>query len=343
MKKTLLLISTFISFSFFQCTCYEQITPYKFTDTEKNSGSPRYEIPSSSRFTIPRSETNSSDIVYYLSKPQSDSFPIAIVCTGSSHKHTISSVIHVHRFFLQEFLDLEIAVLTAEQQGVDGQDVNVQKFMQNYTCSNRLSDHRQIIQHLKSNPIAGWNGKLIFLGISEGGRIVTTLTTDFSDMTLATMNFCGTGDYAWDEEVWIFLQHMITHGPWYIKFLAKTPTCILAYIGLSFAKSRQHYDQAIKQIITNPSADLYLAGMTYKYHADALQEYPKILYEKIKTPFLVVTGTNDSIITSSDAFVQKAQDADAPITYMRVSDMDHYVRKRADIIHEAFAWLEKQL
>jgi acetyl esterase/lipase len=79
-------------------------------------------------------------------------------------------------------------------------------------------------------------------------------------------------------------------------------------------------------------------GMTYMYHADALT-YSSPNYQKIRTPMLIIAGTQDSIIQSSDAFVDKARNAGAPITYFRIDDMDHYVRKRPDIIKKSFEWL----
>ena len=48
---------------------------------------------------------------------------------------------------------------------------------------------------------------------------------------------------------------------------------------------------------------------------------------KNQTPYLVVAGVKDSIIDSSDAFVRRAKEVGVPVTYMRISDMDHYVRK----------------
>lgn len=95
-------------------------------------------------------------------------------------------------------------------------------------------------------------------------------------------------------------------------------------------------------IIGNPNSDQDFFGMTYKYHADALN-YPQPLYHRIKTPFLVITGALDSLIQSSDDFVEKAREAGVEVTYMRIHDMDHYVRKRPDIIAKSFEWLGKQL
>ena len=156
-----------------------EITPYKYTDKESNKGYPTYAIPESSRFTTERFNNNTPEIIYYLSKPKKDKYPIAILCGGSSLEHEVARIIRFHRYFLKEFMDLGVAVLTVEQQGVDGDKIDVHEFMQNYTRSNRLQDHRAVITHLKKNPPPGWNGQFIFLGVSEGGPIATTLTTDY--------------------------------------------------------------------------------------------------------------------------------------------------------------------
>ena len=62
----------------------EEITPYKYTDQEREKGLAPYDIPQKSRFTSERIEVNAPDIVYYMNKPSKPSFPIAIVCGGSS-------------------------------------------------------------------------------------------------------------------------------------------------------------------------------------------------------------------------------------------------------------------
>lgn len=321
----------------------EEITPYKYTDQERAKGLKTYIVPQKSRFTVKRFEVNVPDIIYYMSKPSKPSFPIAILCGGSSLEDNIESIIHVHRYLLKEFLDLDIGVITIEQQGVDSNQINTREFIEHYTRSNRLSDHRTVIEHLKKHPPQGWNGKLIFLGVSEGGPIVTTLTTDYAGMALATVNWSGAGDFSWRDELWYFMQDIYSNTPWYIKLRAQLPSWIPYSLDLYFPKSRKDHDHAMDETIKNPSTKLKLAGMTYKYHHDALIVYPKPEYGKMKTPYLVVAGTKDSIIESSDAFVRKAKEAGAPVTYMRISNMDHYVRKREDIIKDSFVWLKNQL
>jgi dipeptidyl aminopeptidase/acylaminoacyl peptidase len=318
----------------------KQITPHKFTD--KDSVMPFYTIPASSIFTAKRPDVDAPDIVYYLSKPQlknqTSQYPIAILCGGSSSKDDIGSIIHFHRYFLKEFMDLRVGVLTLEQWGVDGKTVNKQEFIKHYTRSQRLKDHKTVIEHLKLNPPSGWNGKLIFLGVSEGGSLVITLTADYPKITLATISWSGAGDWSWREELWEFVQKLPTKNPPcpHNTKLNNCPTC------LDVITSRDRYDARMDATIDNSTADYYFFNMSYKYHADA-QQYPAPNYQKIRTPFLMVTGAQDTIILSSDAFVEKAKNASVKLTYLRVPDMDHYVRKRPDVVQESFEWLENVL
>ncbi|MBP9764770.1 alpha/beta hydrolase [Candidatus Babeliales bacterium] len=327
---------TLLSYSMFLAT--EEITPYKFTDQEIQKLV--YKIPESCRFTTKRLSKDNSDIIYYLSKPKTLNYPIAICCGGSSSRNRLVSIIHFHRYFLQEFLDLGIAVLTVEQQGIDGNQINEQEFWQHYTRSARLQDYQAVIEKLKLNSPVGWNGKIILFGVSEGGPIVTTLTQQYCDITIATMNWSGAGDWSWRDEVWLFIDYLKTNGPWWFSWLG----CIQKWIpSIPYVPvNRLDYDRYIDEIVANPTTNKDFLGMTYAYHVDALCNW-QIEYEKIKTPFLVVAGALDIGIASCDAFVQKATIAGVPITYLRIEDMDHYVRKRPDVIEVSFQWLSNQL
>jgi len=329
MKIIYLFINLMVAYA-----CYaEEITPYKFTDSL-----PSYEIPTSSRFIVQSTDVNAAEVIYYFSSPKSDSYPIAILCGGSSTEGDIHSIIHVHRYLLQEFLDLNVGVITVEQRGVDGNVVNAKEFMEHYTRSNRLKDHQMVIESLKRNPPIGWNGKFIFLGVSEGGPLVTSLTTEHADSTIATINWSGAGDWSWREELWAFIQKLLIDNP-ECPHHVQLKDCDVC---LEHVSSRDHYDTFMDAMILDPTPIRNFLGMTYKYHADAML-YPKINYEKIQTPFLVVAGTEDTIIKSTDAFVEKASNSGANITYLRVEGMDHYVRKRTDIVNQSFEWLQAKL
>ncbi len=314
-----------------------EITPYKFKNPLKE---PAYDIPPSSRFTIPRTDLDAADIVYYLSKPPVNNYPIAVLCGGSSHKDAIFSIMLFHRYLLQEFKDLGIAVLTVEQWGVDGNIIDADAFMEHYTRSQRLKDHQSVIEYLKSNPPAGWNGKLIFFGVSEGGPLVTSLTTEYSNITSATINWVGAGDWSWRDELWEFIVMMRKDAPWWIKLWDLMPRWVP--FAFDLPKTRSEYDLIMDATLEDPCVEKEFMGMTYRYHADALT-YPLPEYDNIRTPFLVVAGVRDSIIQSCDAFIEKARAVSVPITYMRISDMDHYVIKRPVIVQQSFEWLAEHI
>lgn len=329
------------------------ITPYKFSEAEvaqmqkKGLSSlevSQYQIPPSCRFTTPRNNQNAPEIVYYMSKPNRDTYPIIFLCGGSTSKESLGSIIHFHRHFMQECMNIGVAVITVELWGIDGATINEQECMHHYTRSQRLQDHISVIEALKKNPPQGWNRRLIFLGVSEGGPLVTSLTLHYDKDTLATVNWCGAGDYSWRDQLWSFLKAMKKNTPWYIKWPLQVRMMLPSWAPffIDFPKNEAEYNQRMDVTLTNPSCDEYFLGMTHKYHADAIL-YPKPSYEKIVTPFLVVAGAQDSIIEESDAFVQKAHEAGVNVSYIRVPDMDHYIRKRPDIIAQSFQWLEEQI
>jgi len=340
MKKLFIITVSLITIASFAC---EQITPYKYTTRDREQGLPTYNIPPSSRFTTKRSDANAPDVVYYMSTPTQSPFPIAILCGGSSSKNDINSIIHFHRYFLEEFLALRTAVLTVEQQGVDGGTINADEFIDHYTRSARLLDHQTVINHLKTNPPTEWNGKLIFLGVSEGGPLVTTLTTQYSDITVATINWAGTPGWSWRQELWAFMENLKTTIPWNVKLQMLLPGWAPFAVNFYMPDSKEEFDSVMDETIINPTTQKEFMGMSYKYHADALKDYPQPDYHNIKTPFLVVVGEQDTIIHSCDLFVQKAEEAGAPITYLRIPDMNHYIRERPDVIAQSFEWLKTLL
>ncbi len=293
-----------------------------------------WDIPSHVRIELAR-ERGASPLVYYFSKPElaEKPYPILILCDGSTSKD-LRSAFYIWNYFFDKIQSLQVGYLTAENWGIDGNRTNEEAFWTHYTRSQRLEDHLKIIRYLEENPPLGWNGKFIFIGVSEGGPLVTDLSI-LCPNTLATVNWVGAGDWSWSDELWAWKQSSIWMRlydalPRWIPFSSDIPA------------TRKEYDALVQQIIENPTPNLSMAGMTYLYHADAFLK-PPIDYTKIHSPFLVVGGTEDSIISSCDQFVQKAREARVPITYFRVDGMDHWIRKRPDVIEQSFEWLKFHL
>lgn len=335
-KYQILGILFLVSQNSFQAT---EITAHKFGEYEECLKLD-YQIPGSSRFTTPRSQVGAPDIVYYMSTPKDVvSYSIAILCGGSTSAGQVASIVHFHRYLLDEFLTLPAAVVTVEMWGIDGNEVDEKLFMEHYTRSQRLYDHQDIINHLLARPPKGWNGRLILFGVSEGGPLVLSLTQEYADYVDATVNWVGAGDQNWKEELWDFIKDLRKNMPWRYKFLDMLPSWIF---NSGIPKKYELYRKAMQETLDNPTADQTFLDMTYKYHADALT-YPKINYEQLRTPFLSVIGSRDPMIVSADLFAQKAFAAGVPITYMRIEGMNHSIRKRLDVVAQTFEWLKKLL
>jgi acetyl esterase/lipase len=152
--------------------------------------------------------------------------------------------------------------------------------------------------------------------------------------TIATINWSGAGDWSWPDELWAWIQDMWHKASFSARLYAWWH---------NVPKTREELDSVMAETLQNPSVQRWFVGMTYRYHADAIKT-PALDYHKIHAPMLVVCGTKDSLIDSCDAFVQKAKAAQAPITYWRVSGMEHRIsQNKENLIPKSFEWLKQWL
>lgn len=297
-----------------------------------------YNISPSIRFTIDREE-NVLPIVYYFSPPDAINreYPILVLCEGSSSKGDIGSVFFIREYFAERIRPLQVGYLTIEKWGVDGNQIDEKEFWDHYSRSQRLKDHLAVLDYLEEHPPQGWNGQFLFIGVSEGGPLVTDLSI-ICPNTLATINWVGAGNWSWADELWQFFESWKQNSFW-MRLYDSVPRWLP--FSSDIPPTRQEFDALVEYIISNPTPNESMGGMTYFYHADAFLK-PPVDYSKIQSPFLVIKGTADSDIESCDQFVHKAIEAGAPITYFRIEGMDHWLRKRPDVIDQSFEWLKEQ-
>ncbi len=307
-----------------QASAEQEITAFKYEDNPLKEYAP----PTSSVYHIARSDEDLPDIQHYMSNPKADEpYPIFIFASGSSSRENLVSVIHAHRYFLEEILNIGCALVTLEQVGVSYDAIDADLFFQYYTRTQRYNDHLDIINHFKNNPPENWDGRFVLLGVSEGGHIAMRLAEELGDEIIATILWSAAGDHTWEDEVWDFLQEIDVPKD----------------LEITLPQTRDALHEVFEACIANPTADEEYLVMTNKYMADAIQ-YPLPNYEKLAGKrIFAVTGVNDSLITSSDAFVENAREAGAEITYHRIKDMDHCIRLRPDIYNKTFEWLQDKI
>lgn len=296
-----------------------------------NSGCTRQVKPTPAQVSARMNIINDdkTETVFYLTTPKVQRFPIAVVCEGSNTQEDIESVWRLHQF--EQFAALSalgLAILTIEKDGVDADKIGRDRFFAHYTRSRRFRDHVAVIDHLLKTTPAGFDGRLIFIGASEGGPLVNQLSIHYQQ-TLATINWSGAGDWpwAWGEQMRKDRPFLSALYSWWHRV----------------PKTRAEFDAVMAETVRDPSDKRWFLGMTYRYHADAIKT-PAFDYQKIHAPMLVVCGTKDSLIDSCDAFVEKAQAAHAPITYWRIGGMEHRIsQNKQNLIPKSFEWLKQWL
>lgn len=119
---------------------------------------------------------NGYETIFYFTKPLQKRFPIAVLCEGATSPDDIESVWQFTQ--LEQFRGLKesFGILAIEKNGVDAGKIDRDRFFANYTRSNRFRDHASVIDHLLKNPPVGFDGRLIFIGVSEGGPLANQLS-----------------------------------------------------------------------------------------------------------------------------------------------------------------------
>lgn len=317
---------------------YEEVVPYKFTTFLPTD----FVIPQKIQFTTSRLRDGEPDLLYYLSQPKHVvTYPIVIVCGGSYERSRIYSIFHLFRYFYDEFMDLGLGILSAEEWGINGHEIDIDLFMEHYTQGRRFEDHQILMDHVIANPPEGWNGKFVLFGISEGAPLVTRLTQEYPEHLLATISWAGSSGWTWREEWWLKVQYELAHLSWFDWFVNVVSKWIpsASYI----PTTRKEYDALMDYIQAHPTPHKEFMHMTYQYHADACA-YPLPDYSKLKkVPFFNGVGGKDPIIEALDAFAERAKAAGCPITYVRPPYQDHFARKCPEIVSKTFEWLKHHL
>ena len=152
--------------------------------------------------------------------------------------------------------------------------------------------------------------------------------------TTATINWSGAGDWSWPNELWAWAKQVRKEHP----FLAG-----LYSWWHRIPKTRKGFNEMMAKTLRDPSDTRWIFGMTYSYHADAINN-AQFAYERIHAPMLIVCGTKDSLVESCDSFVRKAQVVNSPITYWRIDGMEHLIsQNKENIIPKSFEWLKQWL
>jgi esterase/lipase len=284
-------------------------------------------------------------IPYYTSLPkgkefEGKAFPLILQVDGSYVHHEKPG--SVRRFTSTlGFNQVGFGVICMERRGVDGEEVDIDKYHEYNTPSQRIHDHRTLVEHLRKNKsrLKNWDGRIFVLGTSEGAPIAIKLA---DHLTLdACVAVVAGGDISFQDFIWQhiqayfhndsrtslrnfsqeFLGFNLTHycNDWVVK---KLMYFICWYQNIP--TTEKEYETICAMIRQNPTSKVFWYGQTHKYWDDALGQTEKDEFLRLRCPILVVYGSKDVHCESTERLIKLARN-DQEVTALRLEGSGHNI------------------
>lgn len=250
----------------------------------------------------------------YISTPENtESFPLVIYIDGSLVQSVKNNFTVLSFLFNQK----NMGVIAIEKRGITKDNVDFKEFQAHDRFENRLEDYMQFVNELGSK-VNNWNGQLIFIGSSEGGKIAPKLTLHFADKTLGTILIGSGGGLSFGEEIRFQIKQIGIENE----------------IEFDEAELDRHIDEKFETILNNPSSLQTYYGNTYQWFASYLNYNLMEDLLRINTPILMIHGALDAHIPVESADLVKTNFnalGKENLTYYRFEDLGHSISKRPDI------------
>lgn len=260
------------------------------------------------QFTRP----DGSTLVGYYSPPYDTTkpFPVGLIIHGSQ----CESISVWHEDFRSLVIDFGAALITIEKQGIySPTEIDLYEYDMTNCLDHRLEDHLLLIEKLREGLIPGWNGRIIMIGGSEGGRIAAAISAQTPEIK-ATVLFTSGGGLNSVEE----LQIAFTK---YLKSRGESDEEI--------AETLMFLDHQIIEMLTDPTPGKIFLSYTYKWWASHLSRHVINDLINIDHPIFYAHGTHDTVvpIESAEKVVEIFQElGKTNMTYRRVEGYDHDMR-----------------
>ena len=253
------------------------------------------------------SREDDSPIQCYLSTPDIvDTETLIVLVMGSWTRSA-----HFNHITLAKLLNPHgVSVLTPEKRGVTRTKFD-EKIFHDYDCLNgRMKDFDALLSQLE------WEGKVILLGESEGGKLVPLLTLKHPQKVDGTILFGAGGGLTYKEEMEYQLPIFTAESNFIYRVASK----------LCRALDPNEMEEKFQEMVESPSTNEFFRSHTHKWWASYLTYHPFTDIMKLKGPLLIVHGATDLRIPvkSSDLIAKRFREAGKEnLTYLRDDDVCH--------------------
>lgn len=248
--------------------------------------------------------TGASPIRYFLRRPKVKAFPLIFVVQGSQCESAVNHPVI-------EAVPSEAALLMIEKPGL-GPDVTgcPQAYLEQNTVDRRIDDAMRVLDRLERQ-LAGWTGRLLVIGGSEGGVIAAEVAARRPVERLALLVTGGSMNLA-EALPLAQKQQMQSYG-------AEPDT---------IAAMEETFARAFDAIRAEPNALKTWGGdtNTYRYWSSILWRRPVEAMLKHQGPLLLLHGTRDhshpveSARQTRDRFLRERR---TNLTYWELEGLDH--------------------
>ncbi|MBA3816390.1 MAG: alpha/beta hydrolase [Parachlamydiaceae bacterium] len=267
----------------------------------------------------------------YLTIPQDvEQFPLILLVQGSDAE----TVINNHKALADRFNPYGIAILSAEKRGINADGKDTPQFIEFDFFEYRLQDFSTILQALDHGLIKKWNGALIILGGSEGGKIAPKLALQFPSHVVGVILIGSGGGLSFGEELKFQIETSLNNMNLVYKFCFKIRDILIP----------RKIDAKYLKILEQPDSLEMWYEKTFRWWASYLKYDPLPEMLQINIPIYMIHGALDPKIPVESADAVKAAFDEASkhnITYVCYSDLEHSLKGRDDVYHSMIEWIKK--
>lgn len=278
---------------------------------------------------IPRHDE--SVIEAYLSPPVQDStYPIILLIQGSDSE---SVTLH-HHVLAEKFLPHGIAVLSVEKRGISAQDIDQQQFIEYDFFESRLRDFSSVLKVIEESLLLQWNGQLILVGGSEGGKIAPKLALQYAHFVSGVMLVASGGGIPFAEELKYQIQNELDNQNAFLKLCTKIRSLILP----------KEIDSQFEKILSQPHSLEMWCNKSFRWWASYLRYNPLPDLLQLNMPIYMIHGALDPKIPIESAdFLKWAFDCEGKknLTYARYDDLGHSIKGRDDVYGPFVEWAKR--
>lgn len=280
---------------------------------------------------IPRHDE--SLIEAYLSAPSNTStYPIVLLVQGSDSESVVTS----HEALISRFLPLGIAVISVEKRGISSSGVDTQEFIEYDFFESRLHDFSSVLKVIEEGLLQQWNGHLILIGGSEGGKIAPRLARQYAHFVSGVVLVGSGGGIPFAEEMKFQVQTALDNQNAFLKICWKIRNLILP----------KEIDSQYQKILNQPSSLEMWCTKTFRWWASYLRYDPLPDLLQLNMPIYMIQGVLDPKIPVQSADLLKwAFDCEGKknLTYARYDDLGHAMKGRDDVYCHLLEWVKSTI